>query len=65
MVKSYDFLKRISPKKTLFILSCFLFHLLSLLYQLLFANLKISPKTPLAVTLAPAPAPWITIGCSP
>ena len=28
-------------------------------------NLKISPKTPRAVTAAPAPAPIITIGFSP
>ncbi len=28
-------------------------------------NLNISPKTPLAVTADPAPAPWITIGLSP
>ena len=28
-------------------------------------NLKISPKTPRAVTADPAPAPWITIGLSP
>lgn len=28
-------------------------------------NLNMSPKTPLAVTWAPAPAPWITRGLSP
>ncbi len=28
-------------------------------------TLKISPKTPLAVTCAPAPAPMMTIGFSP
>jgi len=45
-------------RSTATLLDCYINYFVSL-------SLKISPKTPLAVTFAPAPAPMITIGCSP